>query len=288
MLGGRAVDLSRPQVMAIVNRTPDSFYDEGRTYALDAAIGAALTAVDDGADWVDVGGVPFAPGPPLPAAQEAERVVPVIRAVHAERPRAVLSVDTFHASVAAACLDAGACVVNDTTGLADPRMVDVVREHDAHIVLTHSLAAPRTPLFAPRYDDVVGEVLARLRSLIAIALEGGIGADRIVLDPGPDLNKSTRDTLTLLRDFAAFRADGYPVLAAFSRKDVVGETLGLPKEERLAGSLAAASAAVLAGATIIRTHDVRATRHVVDFLDSVAGRRDPVEERHNATPRPTH
>ena len=285
MIGGVATDLSaRTIVMAIVNRTPDSFFDEGATFALEAAIAAGVRAVDDGADWVDVGGVPFAPGEPLPPKVELERVLPVVRALHEERPSAVLSVDTFHASVAEACLAAGAGIVNDTTGLTDPRLAAVVAAHGAQVVLTHSLAAPRRPYPAPRYDDVVKQVHARLRELVAGALAAGVGEHQLIIDPGPDLNKNTVHTLALLRDFAVFRTDGHPVLAAFSRKDVIGEALGLPKEERLAGSLAAASAAIVAGANVLRVHDVAATRQAADFLDCVAGRREPIEARHNVAP----
>ncbi|MFZ3453092.1 dihydropteroate synthase, partial [Arthrobacter sp. 7Tela_A1] len=148
-IGARTFDFSRRvALMAIINRTPDSFFDGGRTFALDAAVQAALKAVDDGADWVDIGGVPFAPGPPLSAAEEAARVVPVIRAVR-EQTDAVISADTFLPAVAEAAVEAGATVINDTSGLHHPDVARVAAGAGVHLVITHSLAAPRTPYPRP-------------------------------------------------------------------------------------------------------------------------------------------
>ena len=266
----------RVLVMAIVNRTRDSFFDEGRTWGLDSAVAAGLRAGQEGADLVDVGGVKFAPGDPLPVAEEIDRVVPVLAALREQLPpNVLLSVDTFHAEVARSAVAAGADLINDTTGLSDPEMADAVAGTGASLVLTHSAAAPRRPLPRPQYDDVVGEVRAFLADRLEQALAAGVPRERIVLDPGPDLNKSTVQTLELLRSLDEFAAFGLPLLAALSRKDVVGESLGLPKEERLEGSLAAAAWAVQHGARMLRVHDVTATVRLVRMLEVLAGWREP-------------
>ena len=267
----------RVLVMAIVNRTRDSFFDEGRTWDLEAAVDAGLAAGRDGADLVDIGGVKFAPGEPVPAAEESDRVVPVVAALRERLPRHVLlSVDTFHASVARDAIAAGADVINDTTGLSDPRMAPAVAETGASLILTHSAAQPRRPFPHPRYDDVVTEVREFLADRLERALAASVDRSRIVLDPGPDLNKSTVQTLELMRGFGRFAEFDLPLLAALSRKDFVGESLGLAKEERLEGSLAAAAWAVQHGARMLRVHDVRATVRLVRMLEVLAGWREPV------------
>ncbi|MGP5413387.1 dihydropteroate synthase [Brachybacterium paraconglomeratum] len=266
----------RVLVMGIVNRTQDSFFDEGRTWELEQAVSAGLRAAEEGADIVDVGGVKFAPGDPLDPAEEAARVVPVIEQLRRELPGEVLlSVDTFHASVARAALEVGADLINDTTGLSDPQMAEEVARAGASLVLTHSVAEPRRPFPRPRYEDVVEEVRDFLAARLERALEAGIARERIVLDPGPDLNKSTQQTLEVLRDWGEYAALGLPLLAALSRKDFVGESLGLPKEERLAGSLAAAAWTIRLGARILRVHDVRETVRMVRMLEVLAGWREP-------------
>ena len=266
----------RVLVMGIVNRTRDSFFDEGRTWALDAAVAAGLEAAEDGADLIDVGGVKFAPGEALPVEEEIERVTPVLEALRRELPGHVrLSVDTFHAPVARAALEVGADLINDTTGLSDPQMAATVAETGASLVITHSLAQPRRPYAHPRYEDVVQEVRAFLADRLERALAAGIPRERIVLDPGPDLNKNTEQTLEMLRDWHEYASLGLPLLAALSRKDFVGESLGLPKQDRLEGSLAAAAWTIRHGARILRVHDVRATVRMARMLEVLAGWRDP-------------
>ena len=280
-IGRRTFDFSRQvAVMAIVNRTPDSFFDQGATFALDRAVDDAVAAADAGADWVDIGGVPFKPGPELPWRDELDRVLPVVEAL-AERSDVVVSVDTFRADVAEATIRAGASVINDTTGLHDPRLADVVADSDATLVVTHSLAAPRRPHPRPRYDDVTREVVDFLRRRVDVALAHGVPDARIVVDPGHDLNKTTRHSLELTRRFGDIAALGYPALAAVSNKDFVGETLGRDKPDRLAGSLAAATMSIMLGARIVRMHDVRASVDAVRMVEAVAGWRDPVREEHN-------
>src|SRR5699024_1097243 len=255
--------------------TRDSFFDEGRTWDLEAAVDAGLAAGRDGADLVDIGGVKFAPGEPVPAAEESDRVVPVMAALRERLPRHVLlSVDTFHASVARDAIAAGADVINDTTGLSDPQMAPVVAEAGASLILTHSAAQPRRPLPHPHYDDVVAEVREFLADRLERALGAGIDRSRIVLDPGPGLNKSTVQTLEMVRGVGQFAELGLPLLAALSRKGFVGEWLGLAKEDRLEGSLAAAAWAVQHGARMLRVHAVRATVRLVRMLEVLAGWRE--------------
>lgn len=279
-IGPREFDFSRQvAVMAIVNRTPDSFYDRGRTDSLDAAVAAAERAIGEGADWIDVGGAKFAPGPEIPVAEEIDRVVPIIAALAGSG--AVISVDTFQPDVARAAIDAGAHVVNDTTGLHDPAMADVVAETGATVIVTHSLAAPRTPYPSPRYADVVDEVVAFLRERVALAESRGVASDRIVVDPGHDLNKHTLHSLELTRRLREVTALGYPTLVALSNKDFVGESLGRPREQRVEGSIAAAVYCVLQGARIVRVHNVRETVDAMRMVEAIEGWREPAYLEHN-------
>ena len=280
--GAWSTDFSaRVHTMGIVNRTPDSFYDRGATYALERAVAAVVGAAEAGADWVDVGGVPFSPdADDVTVEEEVDRVVPVVEGAHA-RTDVVISVDTYRPEVARRALAAGALVVNDTTGLRDPELADVVAAADAAVVITHSLAAPRTHLRRPRYDDVVDEVKAFLAERVQAACDRGVGEDRIVVDPGHDLNKNTRHSLELTRRLPEIADLGLPLLAAVSNKDFVGESTGLAKPDRLVPSVAAAAACVLGGARILRMHDVAASVATARMLEAVLGVRDPTGLRHN-------
>ncbi|GAB3622411.1 dihydropteroate synthase [Mariniluteicoccus endophyticus] len=281
-IGRRSFDLERQvAVMAIVNRTRDSFYDQGRTFALDAAVDAALAAAEAGADWVDIGGVPFSPdAEQVSAAEEIERLVPVVERVTSASD-VVVSVDTTRAAVAAACLAAGASVVNDTSGLYDPAMAPLVAETGATLVLTHSLAAPGVHHPRPAYADVVAEVRDRLVALHETARAAGVRDDQVVVDPGPDLNKNTRHTLELCRRFDEFAALGPPTLVAVSNKDFVGETLDRAKPDRLVGSAVAAAWCVQRGGRILRVHDVAGGVDTARMCEAIMGWREPAYERHN-------
>lgn len=282
-IGARTFDFSRQAaVMAVVNRTPDSFHDRGATYALDAAVAASLAASKQGADWVDVGGVPFSPlVPRVSAHKEAERVVPVVEAIRAASD-VVISVDTTRASVARAALAAGADVVNDTSCLSDPEMPDVIASSGATVVITHSLAKPFEWLEHPTYGDVTTEVADMLAGRVADALAAGIRPDQIVIDPGHDLNKNTLHTLQVTRELGRLTQLGHPVLAAVSNKDFIGETLDRPRGERVAGSVASAMWCLMAGARIIRMHDVAAAVDTVRMFEALMGWREPVRLEHNA------
>ncbi|WP_314149386.1 dihydropteroate synthase [uncultured Leifsonia sp.] len=280
-IGARTFDFSRQvAVMAVVNRTPDSFFDQGRTFAFDRAVDACFEAVALGADWVDIGGAPFAPGEPIPVAEEVERVVPVVAALRAGSD-VVISVDTFHSEVARRAIEAGATVVNDTTGLSDPDLAPVVADSAATLVLTHSLAAPRTVYPRPHYDDIAAEVAAFLLSRVDRAVAAGIPEERIILDPGHDLNKNTLHSLELTRRLREIADLGFPTLAAVSNKDFIGETLDAPREERGAGSIAAAVVSIVNGARIIRMHDVRASVSAARMTEAILGLREPAYLKHN-------
>jgi len=281
-IGRRLFDFDRQVVvMGIVNRTPDSFFDRGRTFALQPAVAAALAAADAGAGWVDIGGVPFSPdAPDVSETEELDRVVPVVEGVSAAGD-VVISVDTFRPRVAQRCLAAGASVVNDTTGLHDPELADVVAEHGATLVLTHSLAAPRQRYPRPRYGDVVAEVKHFLAARVQLALDHGLSAAQIVVDPGHDLNKNTRHTLELTRRLSEIADLGLPLLAAVSNKDFVGEATGLARADRLAPSLAAATVCVLGGARILRMHDVPAAVAMATMIEAILGFREPAYLEHN-------
>ncbi|WP_253374540.1 dihydropteroate synthase [Okibacterium sp. HSC-33S16] len=280
-IGSQSFDFSqRVAVMAVVNRTPDSFYDRGSTFAFDAAVAAALAAVADGADIIDIGGAPFAPGPELAVADEVNRVIPVIEAIR-ESSDVVISVDTFQPEVARRSIEAGADVVNDTTGLRNPDMAAVIADSKAHVVITHSLAEPRTVYGRPTYGDVVAEVADFLGRQVNLALASGIPENRIIVDPGHDLNKNTLHSLELTRRFSEIAALGYPALAAVSNKDFVGETLDRDRGDRVAGSLAAAVVAITNGARILRMHNVRESVDAARMTEAILGFREPAYLRHN-------
>lgn len=269
--------------MAVINRTPDSFYDRGVTFALDSAIAAALRAADDGADWVDVGGVPFGRGPAVSVREEIARVVPVVAGV-AAASGIVISVDTNNAEVAAAAIDAGASVINDTSGLGDAAMAAVIAGSAAHLVITHSVGPPRAEKPPAHYADVVAEVTAFLRDRVARALDAGVPADRIILDPGHDLDKNTLHSLDLTRRFDEIAALGFPTLAAVSNKDFIGESIDREQGRRLEGSLAAMVVCILKGARIVRMHDIAASVAAVRMTEAILGFRAPARLVHNTHP----
>jgi dihydropteroate synthase len=281
-IGARVFDFSREvAVMAVVNRTPDSFFDQGSTFAFDDALAAAIAAVRDGADIVDVGGVPFGRGPAVSRDEEVARVVPLIEAIHAYADVAI-SVDTHVAEVARLSIAAGASVVNDTSGLRDPEMAAVVAGSSATLVLTHSLAPPRIAPPPAHYADVTAEVVAFLRNRVELAVDAGIALERLIVDPGYDLNKNTRHSLELVRRLDEIVAIGLPTLVAVSNKDFIGETLDRGKGGRLEGSLAAAVICLMKGARIVRMHDVRAAVAATRMTEAVLGFRAPAYVRHNA------
>ena len=273
---GRRIVRDRALVMAIVNRTPDSFYDQGSTFAPDVALEAVRQAVEDGADIVDIGGVKAGPGELVDAGEEARRTVPFIERVREELPDVLISIDTWRADVGRRCLEVGADIVNDTWAGADPELVDVAAELGAGFVCSHTGGAePRTRPHRVAYDDVVADVIAETTRAAADAVSRGVPREGVLIDPTHDFGKNTWHGLELLRRVDELVATGWPVLMALSRKDFVGETLGLPPDERLEGTLAATTIAAAAGCAIFRAHDVVATRRVLEMTASIAGERPP-------------
>ncbi len=288
-LRGRTFDATRPAVMAIINRTPDSFWSGNRHAGLNSALAALDEAVAAGADLVDVGGVRAGQqGAEVDAAEEIRRVLPFLQAARAEHPDLVLSLDTWRSEVAREAGQVGVDLVNDTWAGHDPDLVHVAAETGAGVVVSHTGGLPpRTDPVAVRYADqqgadelaVVRDVLRGLRQGAARAEQAGVPAERILVDPTLDFGKTTRHSLTLLRHTADLTRLGYPVLQALSRKDFIGETLDLPTEDRLEGTLAATAVAAWLGATVFRAHDVRATRRVVDMVAAIRGDRPPLLAR---------
>jgi len=277
VIGGQSFDFSRRiAVMAIVNRTPDSFYDQGATWAEDRALERVALVVEQGAEIVDIGGIKAAPGVEISAAEEKDRVVDFVARVRAAYPSLVISVDTWRASVAAAVCAAGADVINDAWGGADPELVDAAAEGGAAIICTHTGGVtPRTRPYRIEYDDVVAAAIADTVAYAERAVAAGVPKESVVIDPAHDFGKNTFHSLEVTRRLGEMVDTGYPVLVSLSNKDFVGETLDLPVGERLVGTLAATAVCALAGARIYRVHEVVETRQTVDMVASIAGRRPP-------------
>lgn len=252
------LDLARPSVMGIVNVTPDSFSDGGVFESQDAAIAHARGLAADGAGIVDVGGESTRPGAtPVPADVELGRVLPVIRSL-ADLP-VPISVDTTKPEVMEAALRAGASIVNDINGFRAPGALDAVRATDCGLVVMHMLGEPRTMQDAPRYDDVVAEVVQFLAARVDELVGAGIAPSRIALDPGIGFGKTAEHNLQLLHRMGELAALGHPVVVGTSRKGLIGTLTGRPAGERDAGSIGAAVAGVHRGAHVVRVHDVRGT-----------------------------
>ncbi len=269
VLGDRSYDLStRALVMGILNRTPDSFFDRGATYELEMLLARAETLVTDGADLLDIGGVKAGPGPEVTEAEELDRVIPAIEALHA-RIDIPLSVDTWRASVARVAYKAGAVMGNDISGFADPDYLKAAAEAGAAVVATHIRLAPRVRDPEPVYDDVLDAVGSFLADRVGRAAAAGIAPDRIVLDAGLDLGKTAEQSLTLLRGSAVLARLGHPVLLSASNKTFLGGVLDLDIDHRGDASLAAAALGVALGCRIVRVHDVAGSRIVCDSLAAV-------------------
>jgi dihydropteroate synthase len=268
--------------MAIVNRTTDSFYEGNRHGDLNSALAALDSAVALGADIVDIGGVRAGQeGEEVTVEMEIDRVVPFLERARAAYPGLILSLDTWRSEVARAASHAGVDLVNDTWAGYDPRLLETAVEIGAGYVISHTGGyPPRTdPVdvsYGPHELDVVLDVVSTLRAGAQRAVAAGMPPERVLVDPTLDFGKNTTHSLRVLRHTAAVTALGFPVLQALSRKDFVGETLDLPADERLEGSLAATAIAAWLGATVFRAHDVRATRRVVDMVASIRGDRRPL------------
>ncbi|GAA4909325.1 dihydropteroate synthase [Actinomycetospora succinea] len=276
VLRGRHLRRDRALIMAIVNRTPDSFYDQGSTWAPEDARKAIDDAVAAGADVVDLGGVPASPGPEVSVAEELDRLLPTLTWTREQHPDLAISVDTYRAEVAQACLAAGADLVNDSWAGWDPDILPVTARYGAGYVCAHTGGlTPRTDPVRPVYDDVVGDVVAVTTALAERAVAAGVPREGLLLDPTIDFGKNTRQSLEVLRGLPRLVATGTPVLLAMSNKGVVGETLDVPLHGRLTGTLAATALAAAAGVTMVRAHQVEETRQTLEMVASVLGDRPP-------------
>jgi dihydropteroate synthase len=279
-LGSRAYGDRDLLVMGIVNRTPDSFYDRGATYAFDAALDAADRMLAEGADILDVGGVKAGPGVEVDAVEEVRRVAPFIEALRDRHPDAIISIDTWRFEVGAAACAAGADLVNDAWGGVDPALAKVAAIAGAGIVCTHAGGAmPRTRPHRVAYDDVVADVLERTLALAERAVQLGVPRESILIDPGHDFGKNTWHSLQVTRRLEELVETGWPVLVSVSNKDFVGETLDVPIDDRLVGTLATTAVSAWLGARVFRAHNVRETRQVLDMVASIRGDRPPAVAR---------
>jgi dihydropteroate synthase len=257
--------------MGILNVTPDSFSEGGRHFDPDDAVKHAGQMVANEADIVDVGGESTRPGSdPVAAEEEFERVLPVIERLVEEIPHTPISIDTRKSAVAATALAAGATIVNDVSAGADPAMFDVVREHDAAVVLMHMKGEPKTMQETPTYDDVVGEVHEFLRERIGAAEFAGIDPERIAIDPGIGFGKDLGHNLELMQRVDAFLDLGRPLLVGPSRKRFIGAILDLPEDQRVEGTIGAVAWMVARGAHIVRVHDVREVVRGIRVVDAIA------------------
>ncbi len=264
-------------VMAIVNRTPDSFFDRGATFGLQQALDRVDQVVAEGAHIVDIGGVKAAPGAEVSAQEETERVLEVVIGARARHPDVVLSVDTYRASVAQVVLEAGADIVNDAWECPEPETLEVAAAYGAGVVCTHAgHLPPRTRPHRVSYDDVVADVVGTVTGLAERAVAAGVPRESVLIDPGHDFGKNTRHSLALTSRTSELVATGWPVLMALSRKDFVGEVLDLLPDERLEGTLAATAICAWQGARVFRAHDVPSTLRVLRMVDAIRGVTAPV------------
>jgi dihydropteroate synthase len=263
-------------VMAIVNRTTDSFYDRGATWEVDRALARVDEVIDLGADILDIGGVKAGPGQTVDEAEEIRRIVDFVAAVRERHPQVVISVDTWRSAVADRACQAGADLINDAWGVHDPDLVEVAAEYDAAIVCTHTGGlVPRTGPFRVEYDDVVADAIRVTTRLAKRARDAGVAPESVIIDPAHDFGKNTWHSLEITRRLDELVATGWPVLVSVSNKDFLGETLDLPVADRVPATLAATAVCAWQGARIHRVHQVAETRQVVDLVASIRGDRDP-------------
>lgn len=268
---------SLARVMAIVNRTPDSFYDKGATFAEDLAIERCSEVIKQGASIVDIGGVKAGPGEAVDAQEEIDRVVPTIAAAHERHPDVIISVDTWRASVAEAAIAAGATLVNDTWAGWDPELIEVAGQHKVGYVCSHTGGVtPRTRPHRVHFDDVVADVIAETTALAEKAATLGCPEELVYIDPTHDFGKNTFHGLELLRRIDEVVATGWPVLMALSNKDFVGETLDRGVGERVFGTLAATAWSAAHGVAAFRVHEVAETLDVIRMTAAIQGHMAPL------------
>ncbi|MEU6442168.1 dihydropteroate synthase [Streptomyces sp. NPDC047046] len=279
-LGGREFGEHEPVIMAIVNRTPDSFYDQGATFADEPALDRVERAVAEGAAIIDIGGVKAGPGEEVSAEEEVRRTAGFVAEVRRRFPEVVISVDTWRHEVGEAVCAAGADLINDAWGGVDPRLAEVAGRYGVGIVCTHAGGArPRTRPHRVAYEDVMADILRVTTALAERAVSLGVPRESVLIDPGHDFGKNTRHSLEATRRLPEMTATGWPVLVSLSNKDFVGETLDRPVKDRLLGTLATTAVSAWLGAQVYRVHEVAETRQVLDMVASLAGWREPAVAR---------
>ncbi|WP_030203958.1 dihydropteroate synthase [Streptomyces sp. NRRL S-87] len=279
-LGRREFGAHEAVIMAIVNRTPDSFYDQGATFRDEPALDRVEQAVAEGAAIIDIGGVKAGPGEHVDAAEEARRTVGFVAEVRRRHPDVVISVDTWRHEVGEAVCEAGADLLNDAWGGVDPKLAEVAARYGAGLVCTHAGGVePRTRPHRTSYDDVMADILRVTVGLAERAAALGVPRESILIDPGHDFGKNTRHSLEATRRLPEMTATGWPVLVSLSNKDFVGETLDMPVKERLLGTLATTAVSAWLGAQVYRVHEVAETRQVLDMVASIQGHRPPAVAR---------
>ena len=251
-------------IMAVINRTPDSFFDRGRTREFGAALEAASRAVTDGAEILDIGGVRAGPGDEVSPAAEIDRVAGLVAAVRERHPDVVISVDTWRAEVGEVVAQAGADLLNDAWGGADPGLAKVAARHGTGLVCSHAGGlAPRTRPHRPAYDDLVGQLTSYVTGYAGRAVAAGVRPGAILVDPAHDFGKNTWQSLQITRRLGELAGTGWPVLVAVADKDFIGETLALPVGQRAEGTIAALAICAWLGARVFRVHDVSAAREAL-------------------------
>ncbi|WP_330332447.1 dihydropteroate synthase [Streptomyces sp. NBC_00536] len=279
-LGRREFDTHEPVIMAIVNRTPDSFYDQGATFRDEPALDRVELAVAEGAAIIDIGGVKAGPGEHVDAAEEARRTVGFVAEVRRRHPDVVISVDTWRHEVGEAVCEAGADLLNDAWGGVDPKLAEVAARYGAGLVCTHAGGVePRTRPHRTAYEDVMADILRVTVGLAERAAALGVPRESIMIDPGHDFGKNTRHSLEATRRLGEMTETGWPVLVSLSNKDFVGETLDRPVKERLLGTLATTAVSAWLGAQVYRVHEVAETRQVLEMVASIQGHRPPAVAR---------
>ena len=274
----RAFGPTQLLVMAIVNRTPDSFYDRGSTWDEAAAMERVHVVVGEGADIVDIGGVPAAPGSAVTVAEELRRTAGFVAAVRSAYPGLVISVDTWRHQSARELCAAGADLINDTWGGWDPKLANVAAEHGVGLVCSHAGGlAPRTRPHRVAYPDLMADVLGRTLALADRAVAAGVDPAMVLIDPAHDFGKNTWHSLEVTRRLDELTATGWLVLVSVSHKDFIGETLDAARDQRLTGTLATTAVCAWLGARIFRAHQVTATREVLDMVSAIRGDEPPAQ-----------
>jgi dihydropteroate synthase len=274
-LGPRTFGPTDIAVMAIINRTPDSFFDRGATYGEAEALEAADRAVAEGAEILDIGGVKAAPGVDVNTHEELRRVAGFVARLRSRHPDAVISVDTWRAAVGRAVAAEGADLLNDAWGGTEPELAEVAADYGLGLVCTHAgHVAPRTRPHRVAYDDVVADIRTTVVGLAERAHRLGVKRESILIDPGHDFGKNSRHSLEATRRLPELVETGWPVLVAMSNKDFLGEVFDLPVSDRHEPTMAATAVAAWLGARVIRAHAVQATRRAVDTVSAIAGHRD--------------